>query len=166
MSEAIRRRTYPSDLTEAQWKALEPLVTPVEVNRQGRKRETNLREVLNAINYRWMSGCVWRMLPHDLPAWNTVYMYSHRWERAGILSKIRTILLSSPARLPIVKQQILNDLDKHSPLLKDNPVKPGLSPQASIEITDNSSPTRTTELHRERQESSTLREHPHSRQAS
>ncbi|MEZ6046665.1 MAG: transposase [Planctomycetaceae bacterium] len=114
MLNLTRRRTYPSDLTDAQWLSIEPLVTPLEEKRVGRKRETNLREVLNAINYRWMSGCVWRMLPHDLPAWNTVYMYAHRWEEAGLLSKIRTLLITSPARLPIVKQEILRALESES----------------------------------------------------
>ena len=110
MSHRVRRRTYPSDLSDAQWRAIAPLVTPTAENRPGRRRETDLREVLNAVNYRWMSGCVWRMIPHDLPSWNTVYMYAHRWEEAGLLSKIRTLLLTSPTRLTIVKHEIYRQL--------------------------------------------------------
>ncbi|QDU78900.1 hypothetical protein Pla110_06040 [Polystyrenella longa] len=124
MPESICRRRYPSDLTEAQWLAIKPLVTPLEEKQLGRKRETNVREVLDAINYRWMSGCVWRMLPHDLPSWNTVYMYSRRWEQVGLLSKIRTLLLSSPARLPIVRQEVIRQLDNESEASKNNPERP------------------------------------------
>jgi putative transposase len=52
-----------------------------------------VRTVLNAINFRWRCGCTWRMLPHDFPPWETVYMYFRIWRQAGILPFIRDALL-------------------------------------------------------------------------
>ena len=83
--------SYPSDLTEAQWQRLEPLL-PEEAP-VGRMRQVSQREIANAINYRWETGCVWRMLPHDFPPWGTVYAYFRRWQRAGIIRHLRDILL-------------------------------------------------------------------------
>jgi putative transposase len=57
--------TYPSDVTDAQWRVLEPLVTPR--TRRGRPRLQPLRHILNAIFYLVRSGCAWRLLPCDLP---------------------------------------------------------------------------------------------------
>jgi len=68
-----RRIPYPSDMSQAQWDAID-LLLPCEAER-GRMRENSLREVVNAINYRWTTGCSWRMLPHDFPTWQTVYSH-------------------------------------------------------------------------------------------
>jgi transposase len=65
-------KTYSSDLTDAEWQRIEPLLPadkPV-----GRLREVDLREVLNAIFYRADNGVKWRNLPSDFPAWQTVLM--------------------------------------------------------------------------------------------
>src|SRR3954451_3340891 len=62
------RKPYPSDLTDAQWSVIEPLI-PVPAT--GRPRTNDMREVLNAIFYLNRSGCQWDMLPHDLPARST-----------------------------------------------------------------------------------------------
>src|SRR3954449_11637519 len=64
------RKPYPSDLTDAQWAIIEPLIL---VSKVGRPRTNDMREVLNAIFYLNRSGCQWDMLPHDLPAKSTVY---------------------------------------------------------------------------------------------
>src|SRR3954465_2164900 len=66
------RKPYPSDLTDAQWEIVRPLIPVYKV---GRPREVDLREVLHAILYLNRSGCQWDMLPHDLPAKSTVYDY-------------------------------------------------------------------------------------------
>jgi putative transposase len=88
MTNIIRiRPRYPSDLSERQWARVSPLL-PAERPR-GRPRATAVREVLNAINYRWETGCVWRMLPHDFPPWGTVYTYFRMWQRQGVLREIR-----------------------------------------------------------------------------
>ncbi len=85
------RLGYPSDLSETQWARLQPLLP--EPQTVGRHRVVNPREVANAINYRWETGCVWRMLPHDFPPWGTVYAYFRHWQRAGVIRHLREILL-------------------------------------------------------------------------
>lgn len=74
------RKPYPSDLTDAQWAIIEPLI-PVPMT--GRPREVAMREVLNAIFYLNRSGCQWDMLPHDLPAKSTVYDHFAQWKADG-----------------------------------------------------------------------------------
>lgn len=86
------RKAYPSDPDDLQWRRLRSLL-PQPPEGLGRPRETDLRDVVAAINYRWSTGCSWRMLPHDFPPWATVYAYFRRWERAGILTELREILL-------------------------------------------------------------------------
>jgi len=77
----IERRTkrYPSDLTDAEWAAVAPLMPGVA--RTGRRRRIDLREVLNAIRYMVRSGCEWRMLPVHFPPWQTVYWWFRRFVR-------------------------------------------------------------------------------------
>jgi putative transposase len=74
------RKPYPSDLTDAQWAIIAPLIP---VHRVGRPRQVALREVLNAIFYVNRSGCQWDMLPHDLPPKSTVYDYFAQWRADG-----------------------------------------------------------------------------------
>jgi putative transposase len=76
------RQPYPTDLTDAQWERLEPLLpTP---GTDCRPREITVREILNAYWYLLRAGCSWRMLPHDFPKWKTVYSQIRRWKLAGI----------------------------------------------------------------------------------
>ena len=79
------RKPYPSDLTDDQWAIIEPLIP---VNRVGRPRKVDMREVLNAIFYLTRSGCQWDMLPHDLPAKSTVYDHFAQWKADGTWQKI------------------------------------------------------------------------------
>jgi putative transposase len=74
------RKPYPSDLTDAQWEILRPLIP---VSKVGRPRQVDMREVLNAILYLNRSGCQWDMLPHDLPAKSTVHEYFAQWRDDG-----------------------------------------------------------------------------------
>jgi putative transposase len=84
------RKPYPSDVTDEQWTILEPLIPPARPG--GRPREVDIREVVNALFYRNRNGCGWRALPHDFPAWKTVYNYSQWWEWDGTWEKILTAL--------------------------------------------------------------------------
>jgi putative transposase len=86
----MSRKAYPSDLTDAEWRILEPWL-PAPLTR-GRPREVDMREILNAIFYVLRSGCAWRMLPHDFPAWQTVYGYFWRWRRAGLWERMNDAL--------------------------------------------------------------------------
>jgi transposase len=65
------RAAYPSDLTEAQWALIAPLIPAAEPG--GRYRAVDMHEIVNGILYVLRSGCSWRMLPHDLPPWGTVH---------------------------------------------------------------------------------------------
>lgn len=66
-SDANKRRTYPTDLTDAEWECLSSYL-PAERSR-GRPREHSVREILDAIFYVIRGGCAWRLLPHDFPPW-------------------------------------------------------------------------------------------------
>ena len=79
---AQSRQPYPSDLTDAQWLLVEPLIPPAKPG--GREREVNMREVFNGVLYLLRSGCSWRQLPHDLPPWGTVHYYYRLWRIAGV----------------------------------------------------------------------------------
>jgi len=85
------RERYPSDVSDTQWRQIESLLPPEP--RRGRRRGTDLRDVVDAVNYRWTTGCPWRMLPHDFPPWATVYSYFREWRRDGTLQRIRNVLL-------------------------------------------------------------------------
>jgi putative transposase len=80
------RKPYKTDLTDEQWRVLEPLVPPAKHG--GRHREVNIREVLNTIFYQNKTGCQWDMLPHDLLAKSTVYDYFKAWRDDGTLQKM------------------------------------------------------------------------------
>jgi transposase len=86
----MNRKPYPSDLTDAQWSILEPLIPPAKPG--GHPRTANMREVLNAIFYLVRSGCAWRALPHDFPSWSTVWTYFRNWRLTGVWERIHTTL--------------------------------------------------------------------------
>jgi transposase len=77
---------YPSDLTDPEWALIAPLIPPAK--RGGRKREVDVREILNGILYVLGTGCQWRALPKDLPPKSTVHNYFTLWEWDGTLDRI------------------------------------------------------------------------------
>jgi putative transposase len=80
------REAYPTDLSDKEWKMIEPHIpTPIG---HGRPRIHSLREILNAIFYLLRSGCQWRMLPNDFPRWPTVYHYFRKWRIDGTWERI------------------------------------------------------------------------------
>lgn len=79
----MSHKPYPSDLTDAEWAKLKPL-SPAEKNRMGSPREVKLPEVINALMYVADNGIKWWAMPHDLPAWQTVYGYFRRWRQSGV----------------------------------------------------------------------------------
>lgn len=84
--DAVSRKSYPSDLTDAQWELLAPLLPPAKHG--GRPRTVNLREVVNTILYLNRTGCQWDMLPHDLEPKSTAYEYFSQWRDDGTMTKI------------------------------------------------------------------------------
>ena len=82
----MKRKTYPSDLTDEQWELLSPLLPAAKPG--GRPRTVELREILNAILYVLRTGCAWRTLPHDLPPWQTVYKYFRGFSEDGTWERV------------------------------------------------------------------------------
>lgn len=81
---------YPSDLTDAEWRRIEPEIPPAK--RGGRPREADLREVFNAICYVLSTGCQWKALPKDLAAKSTAHHYFMLWDWDGTLERIHHAL--------------------------------------------------------------------------
>ena len=86
----MERRSYPSDVSDREWEIIEPLLP--EGKLRGRKRGTDLREVVNAIFYLLEEGCQWRALPHDFPHWSTVRTYFDKWNRNKIWYRMNQLL--------------------------------------------------------------------------
>lgn len=87
-----RKGRYPSDMTDAEWAVIAPMIPPASTG--GRSRKTDMREVFNAIRYIDRTGCQWRMLPKDFPPHTTVYRYWWDWSRYGVLDRIHQELLA------------------------------------------------------------------------
>ena len=87
---------YPSDLTDAQWALIEPLVpahsSRGKGTRGGRPLKYSRRRIVDAILYVDRTGCSWRQLPHDFPPWETVYYYFQRWAAEGTTDRIHDAL--------------------------------------------------------------------------
>jgi transposase len=84
------RKAYPTDLNEKEWAVIEPYVPKPKTG--GRPAEHSRREIIDAIAYVLRSGCAWRLLPHDLPPWSTVYDYFRQWRLDGTWERINTAL--------------------------------------------------------------------------
>ena len=78
---SAQRLPSTSDLTDEEWQILGPLL-PTE-KPGGRPRKYPIREVLNGIQYVLRGGCAWRLMPHDLPHWQTAYQYFRAWRQDG-----------------------------------------------------------------------------------
>ena len=81
---------YPSDLTDAEWAHIEPLIPPGKPG--GGKRRVAIREVINGVMYILSTGCQWRALPKDLPHRSTVHDYLGLWNWDGTLDRIHHAL--------------------------------------------------------------------------
>ncbi len=86
-----KTKRYPSNLTDAEWSAVQPLLP--RPGRTGRKRATDLREILNALRYMARSAGGWRMLPKDFPPWQTVYWWFRRFVRRLLFQTIHDVAL-------------------------------------------------------------------------
>jgi putative transposase len=83
---ARQRLAYTTDLTDEEWQILKPLLPPDKSG--GRPRKYPLREVLNGIHYVLRGGCAWRLMPHDLPQWQTAYQTWRAWRQDGTWVRI------------------------------------------------------------------------------
>ncbi|MDP3735521.1 MAG: transposase [bacterium] len=85
-----KRTSYPTDINDATWQRIEPLIPVARSNKVvgGRARSTDIREVVNALVYREHVQCPWRLLPHDFPHWQVVRHYYTAWEHMGRWQRI------------------------------------------------------------------------------
>ncbi len=81
-----RRRGYPTDLTDAQWAELQPMLK--RPPGAGRPTTLDLREIVNALLYFTRTGCQWRLLPVDFPNWTSVRYYFDKWARDGTWQRV------------------------------------------------------------------------------
>jgi putative transposase len=88
------RQAYQTDLNDKQCDLIEPLL-PSKHSKRGRPRQWPMREILNAIFYIVRSGCAWRLMPHDLPPWQTVYGYYRQWRNEETWEKINAALVQA-----------------------------------------------------------------------
>lgn len=84
------RLPYDSDLTDAEWDWVGPMLPPHPP--RGNDPHISKREILNAIFYVNKHGCTWRGMPHDLPKWQTVYGYFRLWTKTGVWERINAAL--------------------------------------------------------------------------
>ena len=84
------RKPYPTDLTDAQWRLLEPIIPAAKPG--GRPAAYERREIVNGILYLTRTGCHWRCLPHDLPPWSLVHYYFWHWKRQGVWERANDLL--------------------------------------------------------------------------
>lgn len=93
-----KRRPYPSDLSDARWELIEPVLAAWRFERRGRALdfgrppEHDLRDIMDAILYVDRTGVQWRYLPHDFPHWNTVYGYFAKWADECVFAQLNGML--------------------------------------------------------------------------
>ena len=87
---------YATDLSDEQWLLIQPLLPAEKFT--GRKRQLDLRDVLNAIFYLLRTSCQWRMLPSDFPKWYSVYHYFAAWRDDGTIEHIHDRLRAQVRR--------------------------------------------------------------------
>jgi transposase len=80
------RKSYPSDVSDAEWAFLVPFLTLMREDVP--QREYPMRDLFNAMRYVVRTGCQWRYLPHDFPPWAAVYQQARRWIDAGVFETI------------------------------------------------------------------------------
>lgn len=116
------RRAYPSDLTDAAWKLIEPFVR--EAADHAGTPPLDRREIVNAILWIVRTGAQWRYMPHDLPNWRTAYEYFVQWAEDGTWERIERGLRplarsasgrSFPATLGIIDSQTARTTESGGP---------------------------------------------------
>jgi putative transposase len=85
-----KNQLYPSDLTDCQWDCIKELIPPAKPG--GKPRTLDMRAVINAILYLTVTGCQWRMLPREYPAWQSVYTYFRTFRDDGTWQRIHDTL--------------------------------------------------------------------------
>jgi transposase len=92
-----QRRAYLSDVSDARWALIEPVLTAWQRERLARspvpiQPKYQLREIWNALLYLNRTGCQWQYLPHDFPHYQTVNSYYNAWRDEGIFEQLNADL--------------------------------------------------------------------------
>ena len=82
----MERKAYPTDVSDDEWALVAPYLTLI--TEEAPQRDHSLRKVFNGLRWIVRAGAAWRMMPHDLPPWHTVYQQSQRWLKAGVFEAI------------------------------------------------------------------------------
>lgn len=123
-----QRKKYSSDLTNKQWRVLEPYVPKTQSNEEigGAPERYSKREIINGILYVKTNGCKWKDLPHDLPPHGSVYYYFNTWSKNGTWEKINGILREKVRRQNRKKKEpTVAVIDSQSVKNVDNPCVSG-----------------------------------------
>jgi len=107
-------QTYPTDLKYTEWMLISEFFLPSNL---GRPRKWERWQIINAILYVDRTGCQWRMMPKDLPAWQTVYGYFGRWTRSGLWESINAALVKQ------VRKKAGRDPDPSAAIIDSQSVK-------------------------------------------
>ncbi len=106
----MERKAYPSDVSDDEWAFLAPYLTLMKD--EAPQREHPLREVFNGLRWVVRTGAPWRLLPHDLPPWYTVYQQTQRWLRAGVFEALvhdlRMLLRELGGRTPHPRATVID----------------------------------------------------------
>ncbi|MFJ7241857.1 IS5 family transposase [Streptomyces olivaceus] len=130
------RRPYPSDLSDARWELIEPVLAVWRFERRGRALgfgrppEHELREIMNAILYVDRTGVQWRYLPHDFPPWETVYGYFAKWQKEGVFAQLNGLLRE------LVRQKEGRRVQPSACVIDAQSVKTSISVPAASQGTD------------------------------
>lgn len=116
---------YPSDLSDEEWAIIEPILNKLYPYTTGRPRQSDLREILDAIFYLNKTGCPWRYLPKDFPSYHLVNYYYSKWIHSGLLEQLNTALRKH------LRQQQGRNPDPSGAIIDTQSVKG--TPESSIE---------------------------------
>ena len=100
---SAQRLAYTTDLTDEEWQILKPLLPPEKAG--GRPRKYPRREVINGLQYVRRAGGAWRLMPHDLPHWQTAYQSFRAWRQDGPWRRIHEQL----------REEVRTRLGRHPP---------------------------------------------------
>jgi putative transposase len=109
------RRAYSTDLSDAEWQILEPLLPPEKPG--GSHRKYPMRDIIDALQYVLRAGGAWRLLPHDFPHWRSVYEYFRQWKKDGTWVRIHDYLHEE------VRQQMQRNVQPSAAIIDSQSVK-------------------------------------------
>lgn len=115
----MKEKQYPTDLNDSEWELIKQDLP--DAKKTGRPIEVDLREILNAIFYVLKTGCQWRYLPNDFPAWETVYWYFQKFQKDGTIYRLHKHLRDE------VREELKRDKQPSASIIDSQSVKTTLA---------------------------------------